>query len=126
MILPEQLEELRDKKIWLNYVMIYNAGKHGGEGGYDKPPVNPYTLRDGSSTDSARWATFDECNSQIGKSATVYYKNKEYVTQPVAGVGLVLDAAGILGIDFDSVIKRDESGSNRYRQRSPEDMAIHK
>lgn len=110
MILPEQLEELRDKKIWLNYVMIYNAGKHGGEGGYDKPPVNPYTLRDGSSTDSARWATFDECNAQIGKSATVYYKNKEYVTQPVAGVGLVLDAAGILGIDFDSVIKRDESG----------------
>ena len=110
MQLPEQLEELRDQKIWLNYVMIYNASKHGGEGGYDKPPVNPYTLRDGSSTDSARWATFDECNAQIGKPATVYYKSKEYVTQPVAGVGLVLEAAGILGIDFDSVIKRDESG----------------
>jgi len=110
MQLPEQLEELRDQKVWLNYVTIYNERKHGGAGGYDKPPVNPYTLRDGSSTDSSRWATFDECNDQIGKSATIYYKNKEHVTSPVAGVGLVLEAAGILGIDFDSVIRLDSDG----------------
>lgn len=110
MKLPKQLEELRDRKVWLCYVMIYNETKHGGAGGYDKPPVNPHTLRDGSSTDSARWATFDECNAQIGKPATVYYKNKQYVTKPVAGVGLVLEAAGITGIDFDGVIRRGEDG----------------
>ena len=110
MNLPKELEPLRNRKIWLCYPLIWNDKKHNGVGGYDKPPVNPYTLRDGSSTDSARWATFDECNAQIGKPATVFYKNKEYITQPVAGVGLVLEAAGILGIDFDHVIKRDSDG----------------
>lgn len=110
MKLPEQLEELRDQKIWLNYILIYNPKKHGGAGGYDKPPVNPHTLRDGSSRDPGRWGTFDECNAQIGQPATVFYKNKECITQPVAGVGIVLEAAGILGIDFDNVIKLDDRG----------------
>lgn len=104
--LPKQLEELREKKVWINYVMIWNASKHDGEGGFDKPPVNPYTLRDGSSTDSSRWATFDEALSQIGKTATVFYKNKEYVSKEVSGVGLILEAVGLVGVDFDGIIRR--------------------
>lgn len=106
--LPKQLEELRDRKVWINYVMIWNDSKHNGEGGFDKPPVNPHTLRDGSSTDSSRWATFDEALEQLGKTATVYYKNKEYISKEVAGVGLILEAVGLVGIDFDGVIRRTD------------------
>lgn len=103
--LPEQLEEIRNVRAWINYIMVWNESKHGGEGGFDKPPVNPLTLRDGSSTDSSRWTTFDEAVAQIGKQATVYYKNQKHVTGEVAGVGLILEAVGLVGIDFDGVVR---------------------
>lgn len=104
--LPKQLEELRNQKVWINYVMIWNDAKHNGDGGFDKPPVNPHTLRDGSSTDSSRWATFEEALDQVGKTATIFYKNKEYITAEVSGVGLILEAVGLVGIDFDGIIRR--------------------
>ena len=40
-------------KQWVNYIRIWNPTKHGGAGGYDKPPINPFTLWDGKTTDSA-------------------------------------------------------------------------
>ena len=53
MIIPKNLEELKPLKQWVNYIRIWNPTKHGGAGGYDKPPINPFTLWDGKTTDHA-------------------------------------------------------------------------
>lgn len=115
--LPKQLEELRDQKVWINYIMVRNESKHGGRGGYDKPPVNPLTLRDGSSTDSSRWTDFDTAAANIGKPATVFYtKTKERLTQEVAGVGIILEAASLCGVDFDDVIREKDGQKETSRE----------
>lgn len=118
MELPVQLEYLRNEKVWLNYIMVFNAQKNGGKGGYDKPPVNPFTMRNGSSTDATGWATFDECNARIGKIANVKYKGGKIIEQAVFGVGLVLDAAGLVGVDLDHVIDRDATGKATARDEA--------
>ena len=136
--LPRQLEELKNKKIWVNYILIWNESKHSGKGGFDKPPVNPYTLRDGSPTDSSRWSTFDEAKEQIGKRATIFYKNKERVSLEISGVGLILDAVGLVGIDLDNVIYQKDGVSlidrdaqeiikylDSYSEISPSGSGIH-
>lgn len=137
MMLPETLEPYRNKKVWVNYVMIWNQKKHEGRGGYDKPPVNPHTLRDGSSTDSKRWGTFDEAAAQIGKTAVVY-KNGELISCPVSGVGIVLEAAELVGVDMDAVIYKEAGKTkvskeaariwqflNSYTELSPSGTGIH-
>ena len=60
MSITDNLNELKPLKQWVNYIRIWNPTKHGGAGGYDKPPINPYTLRDGKTTDAATWATYTE------------------------------------------------------------------
>ena len=69
MTLPAQLAQLKERKIWLCYPMIWNEAKHNGVGGYDKPPVNPYTLYNGSSDNPESLATYEEAAAQIGKTA---------------------------------------------------------
>lgn len=137
-VFPSQLEEIRNQKAWINYILIWNESKHNGSGGYDKPPVNPNTLRDGSSTDPARWTTFDDALANIGKTATIYYKNGGKISAPVSGVGLILDAVGLVGIDFDGVI-RNVAGKevidaesldiisfvDSYAERSPSGSGVH-
>lgn len=138
--LPEQLEELRNKKIWLNYVMVWNPNKDDGQGGYNKPPVNPYSLKNGDSTDPAQWTTFDEAVKQVGKMATVTDRTGKKIVKEIHGVGLVLKPAGLVGVDFDHVMEINENGQSvvidetaqelwtyldSYREISPSGTGVH-
>lgn len=111
--IPEQLEELKSRKIWLCYPMIWNETKHNGHGGYDKPPVNPYTLYNGSSDNPESLSTFDEAVAQIGKTARVRVKNHDdMVESPIVGVGVAFSGTGLFGLDLDNVVRQDESGQH--------------
>lgn len=106
MILPEQLQTFKDRKIWVCYVRVKKK-----TGRYTKPPVDPYTLLNASSTNTDTWATFDEANAQIGKTATVYLSDeKRNVQATIEGVGVNLENTELLGVDMDHVITRDKQG----------------
>ena len=135
MILPQQLSKLKPMAQWVNYARIWNPKKHDGTGGYDKPPINPHTLRDAKTTDPATWATFDQAAANIGKTATHWDpKARKEVTAEVEGAGLVL-AGGFCGVDFDDVI--DDNGNipefvaeildrlNTYTEISPSGRGLH-
>lgn len=141
MSIPDNLNELKDLKQWVNFIRIWNATKHSGAGGYDKPPINPYTLRDGKTTDAATWATYTEAAANIGRTARhrdTKHKdergNAPLVSAAVEGAGLVL-ARGYCGIDLDGVI--DENGNlapfaarivdvlNTYTEVSPSGRGLH-
>lgn len=107
--LPGQLEELKSRKIWLCYPMIWNETKHNGHGGYDKPPINPYTLKNGSSDNSDHLSTFDEAIAQIGKKAYIHSKNYTGSVE-VVGVGISLARTGIFCVDLDNTVRQDEDG----------------
>lgn len=110
MKLPPQLHDLRDRRIWLCYPMIWNDSKHNGVGGYDKPPVNPRTLFNGSSDDPESLTTFDEAVSQIGKLAKVRVKGHENMIETeIVGVGIALSGTGLLGLDLDNVVATKEN-----------------
>lgn len=111
MTLPKQLEPLRALRVWVCYPMIYNEKKHNGVGGYDKPPINPYTLRNGYTDREESLATYDEAAAQIGKTATLNVKGYEKpVETPVVGVGIAFGGTGVAGIDLDNVVEKRESG----------------
>ena len=115
MTLPEQLEPIRERKVWVCYPMIYNATKHNGVGGYDKPPINPYTLFNGSTDKAESLATFDEAVAQIGKTAKVRVKGYDDIVEtPVVGVGIAFGGTGICGIDLDNVTEKKNDGSGQY------------
>ena len=135
MILPKELEPLRNRKIWLCYPLIWNAKKHNGVGGYDKPPINPYTLRNGSSDDPKSLAIFDQAAAQIGKTAYVYSKNYTGSVE-VAGVGIALSGTGVVGIDLDNAADRERrimteeaglivSSLDAYTEFSPSGTGLH-
>lgn len=134
MELPKQLEELRDRKIWVNYLLTDVDGRLQRP---KKPPVDPYTLKDGSSTDSSRWATFDQAYANIGKDATVYINDKAYTglwTDKVAGVGITFEDNELFGIDLDHVVVDGKVTleaqaivgiMNSYTELSPSGTGIH-
>lgn len=107
MQLPKELEALRERRVWICYPMIYNPTKHNGVGGYDKPPVNPYTLFNGSTDKEESLATFEVAAAQIGKTARVRVKGYDgLVESPVVGVGIALSGTGVCGIDLDNVYEK--------------------
>lgn len=115
MNLPQNLSELKNVRQWVNYIRIWNATKNGGRGGYDKPPINPATLRDGMTNNPATWTDYDTAAAQIRKTAThkdTKHKDAQGVAPiieaPVEGAGLVL-AGGYCGVDLDDVI--DDAGN---------------
>lgn len=132
------LEELRQ---WVNYIWIYNPTKHGGAGGYDKPPINPHTLRDGQTNRPETWATYEQAAANIGKTA-LHYDTKHrgpdgrppQVRAIVKGAGLVL-AGGYCGVDLDGVL--DPAGNvapfaaeilrrlDTYTEISPSGTGLH-
>lgn len=136
MQLPKQLEKLRDRKIWLCYPLIWNETKHG-VGGYDKPPINPYTLYNGSSDKPESLATYDEAVAQIGKTAHVRAKGYDGLIEcKVAGVGIAFSGTGVCGIDLDNVVDRErrvmtrEAGEivalmDSYTEVSPSGSGLH-
>lgn len=114
-MLPQQLEELKNHKLWINYIRIWNQEKHGGAGGYDKPPINPLTCYDGkvNSAGAETWTTYDLAAANVGKTATHYdTKHKDaqgrapMVRASIEGVGLVM-AGGVAGVDFDDVLNEE-------------------
>ena len=114
MSIPHNLEELKTLKQWVNYIRIWNATKNGGRGGYDKPPINPETLRDGMTNNPAAWTDYDRAAANIGRTAThrdTKHKdaqgNAPTIEAPVEGTGLIL-ARGYCGVDLDGVI--DDEG----------------
>ena len=137
MQLPKQLEQLRARKIWLCYPLIWNEKKHNGVGGYDKPPVNPYTLYNGSSDDPRSLSTYDEAAAQIGKTAHVRTKGCDGLLDcEIAGVGIAFSGTGIFGVDLDNVVDNKrrlmtrEAGEimnllNSYTEVSPSGTGLH-
>lgn len=118
MQLPKELEALRERRVWICYPMIWNETKHNGVGGYDKPPVNPYTLFNGSTDKKESLATFDEAVAQIGKTARVRVKGYDgLVESPVVGVGIALSGTGICGIDLDNVVDKAKGTITEEAQR---------
>ena len=140
-MLPENLTELKHLRQWVNYIRIWNPTKNAGAGGYDKPPINPYTLWDARTNDPATWATYSEAEANTGKTAT--HKDSKHkdefgfattVRANIEGAGLVL-ARGYCGVDFDHVI--DEDGNiapwaleilealDTYTEISPSGTGLH-
>ena len=142
MIIPENLQELKTISQWVNYVRIWNDTKHGGAGGYDKPPVNPFTLRDGQTTQPTTWTTYDRAAENIGKTARhrdTKHKGADGVAPiieaSIEGTGFVF-ANGFCGVDFDDVL--DDEGNivpefalelvsklDTYTETSPSGSGLH-
>lgn len=141
MIIPKNLEELKPLKQWVNYIRIWNPTKHSGAGGYDKPPINPYTLQDGKTNDPTTWTTYTQAAGNVGRTARhrdTKHKdergNAPLVSAAVEGVGLVL-ARGYCGVDLDGVL--DENGNlapfaarilnalDTYTEVSPSGRGLH-
>ena len=139
-MISQNLKELQSFPMWVNYIRIWNPTK-GGRGGYDKPPINPQTLKDGKVNDLKACTTYDKAAANIGKTATHRdtkhldaQGNAPIITAPVEGVGLVL-AGGYCGIDLDNVL--DEAGNlmqwarkiverlDTYSEISPSGRGLH-
>lgn len=104
MILPKELEELAERKIWVCHPMIWNPEKHNRVGGYDKPPINPRTLGNAYTNNPDTLSTFDKAAAQIGKTARVRVKGKiDFIVCEVVGVGIALSGTGLFGFDADNV-----------------------
>lgn len=138
MELPQELEALRHKKVWLCYPMIPKKDAHGGfnGGGYSKPPINPYTLWNGNATDTNSFSDFETANAQIGKTAHIKLNNGETIDCEVYGVGIALYNTGICGIDLDSVANGERRTMtkeaaqiidimNSYTELSPSGTGFH-
>ena len=140
-MIPQTLEELKPLRQWVNYIRIWNETKNGGAGGYDKPPINPQTLRDAMTNNPKTWADYDTAAAQIGKESK--HRDTKHpdengnvptIRAKVEGVGLIL-AGGYCGIDFDHVI--DEAGNvapfatdiikrlDTYTEISPSGSGLH-
>lgn len=105
MILPKELEELAERKIWVCHPMLWNPEKHSGVGGYDKPPINPRTLGNAYTNNPDTLTTFEKAAAQIGKTARVRVKGKtDFVVCEVVGVGVALSGTGLFGLDADNVV----------------------
>ena len=141
MSITENLEELKPLELWVNYVRLWNPTRNGGRGGYDKPPINPHTLRDAMTNNPATWTDYATAAANIGKTAShrdIKHKddhgNAPIVTAEIEGVGLIL-ARGYCGIDLDNVI--DENGQlapfaaaiverlDTYTEVSPSGRGLH-
>lgn len=96
--------ELKDVKQWVNYILAWNEEERK----HKKIPINPHTMRGANTTDSATWANFDNAVKNIGKTGTIWNKQKKAEeSNEVKGIGFVLDN-GYFGIDLDHV---KENGS---------------
>lgn len=106
MNLPKELEPLRNEKIWVCHPLIWNDKKHGGVGGYDKPPINPHTLGFAQSDNPDHRATFDEAAACIGEPINIKWQGKwTNYGKVIAGVGICLGGTGVIGIDLDNVLE---------------------
>lgn len=120
MEIPKGLEAYRERRIWVCHPLIWNPNKHNGVGGYDKPPISPYTLGNAQTNKEESRATFEDAVAQIGKTATVNTKAGS-VTCKVEGVGIALEGTGICGLDADNVVDLER---NKMTHESLEIMRL--
>lgn len=69
--------ELKDVKQWVNYILAWNEEERK----HKKIPINPHTMRGANTTDSATWANFDNAVKNIGKTGTIWNKQKRQKNQ---------------------------------------------
>lgn len=101
-LFPHQLREYKDKNIWINYCTVLNEKLHSG---FDKVPINPYNLKFANVTDRQSCTDFDTAILNVDREITLYYQpTKQNVKAKIAGVGIVLEFADLIGIDLDDVI----------------------
>ena len=98
----DHLEELKNEKLWMNYTLY--PRKNGGMG---KPPINPYTLKNGSSTDPEQWSDYATAKKNIDEMATFKPSGDPVTRVKVAGTGIVTTNK-YCGIDLDHVLKDGE------------------
>lgn len=99
--MSDHLQELKQRKQWLNYVLIRRP-----DGSCSKPPVNPFSLKNGNTQDPEQWTDYKTASANIGKMATV--KQGEAIhTVIISGTGVIMNG-GYVGIDLDHVLKDGE------------------
>jgi NrS-1 polymerase HBD domain len=87
--------ELRALNRWVVWRWVWKKDKNKGQGGWDKPPVNPHNGRPADATDQAAWMTFDQARALAPKLGS--------------GIGFALGTDGpYCGVDLDKVI--DDQG----------------
>ena len=65
---PQALAPLADVPAWVCFALVENKKKHGGAGGYDKPPFNVLTLRIAHIDNPQDLGTWEEAAACVGKS----------------------------------------------------------
>lgn len=122
------LNELKQRSQWLNFILYPKPG------GFSKPPINPVTLWNGSTTSAKSWADYTKAVQNIGRVARYKTKDGKVTESQVAGVGFVM-TGGYCGIDLDHVV--DSRGNvppfvsrlintmDTYTELSPSKTGLH-
>lgn len=128
-MITKNLEKLKTLPKWVNFILYPR-----GDGSYSKPPINPKTLWNGSSTNPEQWTDYETAAGQVGKTATYKPKDGDPIQSEVKGVGFVM-TGGYCGIDLDHVI--DDKGKpvdfakklvedfDSYTEYSPSGKGLH-
>lgn len=109
-LFPQQLQAYRHKNIWINYCTVPNEKLHSG---FDKVPINPHNLKFANVTERQNCTDFDTAILNVNREITLYYQPiKQNVKVKVTGVGIVLEFAGLIGIDLDDVVNAETGTIN--------------
>lgn len=101
-LFPKQLQKYKSMNIWINYCTVPNEKLHSG---FDKVPINPHNLKFANVTERQSCTDFDTAILNIDKEITLYYQpTRQNIKTKISGVGIVLEFAGLIGIDLDDVV----------------------
>lgn len=105
---PQALAPLADTPLWVCFALVEDKQKHGGAGGYDKPPVSPHSLRMARINVPQDLGVFEQAAARVGQSVTVKDKKSgQFIPASVSGVGLVLKGSGLFCLDLDEVRNKE-------------------
>lgn len=105
---PQALAPLADTPLWVCFALVADKEKHGGAGGYDKPPVSPHSLRMARINVPQDLGVFEQAAARVGQSVTIKDKKSgQFIPASVSGVGLVLKDSGLFCLDLDEVRNKE-------------------
>ena len=105
---PQALSPLADTPLWVCFALVEDKQKHGGAGGYDKPPVSPHSLRMARINVPQDLGVFEQAAARVGQSVTIKDKKSgQFIPAHVSGVGLVLKDSGLFCLDLDEVRNKE-------------------
>lgn len=108
MNIPQALAPLADTPLWVCFALVEDKQKHGGAGGYDKPPVSPHSLRMARINVPQDLGVFEQAAARVGQSVTIKDKKSgQFIPAHVSGVGLVLKGSGLFCLDLDEVRNKE-------------------